>query len=135
MRAYRALLFVLGALALAHPARAETSSWVMETTEAPKPKRGKPVKLAPAPSAPTGPTFQGPATAGQSAYAKSLAPPTGEEAAYIAFDQGQYLTALKLAEEGVKRNDPQCHTLLGRLYADALGIDVRQAVLRPGEAL
>ncbi len=33
------------------PRRAETSSWVMETTEAPKPKRGKPVKLAPAPSA------------------------------------------------------------------------------------
>ena len=113
---------LLGALALAHPAAAETSSWVMETTEAPKPKRGKPVKLAPAPSAAKAPTFKGPATAGQSAYAKSLAPPTGDEAAYIAFDQGQYLTALKLAEEGVKRNDPQSHTLLGRLYAEGLGV-------------
>ena len=51
-----------------------------------------------------------------------MAPPTGDEAAYIAFDQGQYLTALKLADEGVKRNDPQSHTLLGRLYAEGLGV-------------
>ena len=122
IRCRAALLVVIGALALAQSAAAETSSWVMETTEAPKPKRGRPVKLAPAPDAAKGPTFQGPATPGQSAYAKSLAPATGDEAAYIAFDQGQYLTALKLASEGVKRNDPQSHTLLGRLYAEGLGV-------------
>ena len=73
MNTLRAAFAVFGAIALANPACAETSSWVMETTEAPKPKRGRPVKLAPAPSAPAGSTFQGPATAGQSAYAKSLA--------------------------------------------------------------
>ena len=127
IRCRAALLVVIGALALAQSAAAETSSWVMETTEAPKPKRGRPVKLAPAPDAAKGPTFQGPATPGQSAYAKSLAPATGDEAAYIAFDQGQYLTALKLASEGVKRNDPQSHTLLGRLYAEGLGVSKEPA--------
>ena len=44
MSAYRAMLVVVGVLALAHSTAAETSSWVMESTEAPKPKRGKPVK-------------------------------------------------------------------------------------------
>ena len=86
----RIMLIIVAALAVVSPAVAETSSWIMETTtEAPKPKRGKPVKLAPAPDAAKSPTFQGPATAGESAYSKSLAPATGDEAAYIAFDQGQ----------------------------------------------
>jgi len=123
MSVCRAMFVLLGALTLASHVAAETSSWVMESTEAPKPKRGKPVKLAPAPGADKATTFKGSATPGQGAYAKSLVPPSGDEAAYIAFDQGQYLTALKLAEEGVKRNDPQSHTLLGRLYAEGLGVN------------
>ena len=46
----------------------------------------------------------------------------GENAAYDAFDQGQYLTALSLAEEAAKHGDPQAHTLIGRIYADGLGV-------------
>ena len=122
MSAYRAMLVVVGVLALAHSTAAETSSWVMESTEAPKPKRGKPVKVAPVPGADKASTFKASSTPGHASYAKSLVPLSGDEAAYIAFDQGQYLTALKLAEEGVKRNDPQSHTLLGRLYAEGLGV-------------
>ncbi len=80
------------------------------------------MKLAPVPGADKASTFKASSTPGHASYAKSLVPPSGDEAAYIAFDQGQYLTALKLAEEGVKRNDPQSHTLLGRLYAEGLGV-------------
>ena len=40
----------------------------------------------------------------------------------LAFDQGQYLTALKLAEEAAKRGEPQANTLIGRLYAEGLGV-------------
>ena len=53
---------------------------------------------------------------------KTLIPPTGDNAAYIAFDQGQYITALKLAEKQAQKSDPQAHTLLGRLYAEGLGV-------------
>lgn len=53
---------------------------------------------------------------------KTLVVPSGEDAAYIAFDQGQYLTALRLAEAKAKQNDPQAHTLIARLYADGLGV-------------
>ena len=45
-----------------------------------------------------------------------------DDAAYVAFDQGKYLTALKLAEEAARRDDPQAHTLIGRIYADGLGV-------------
>ena len=43
-----------------------------------------------------------------------------DDSAYAAFDQGQYLTALKLAEEAARRDDPQAHTLIGRIYAAKL---------------
>ncbi len=53
---------------------------------------------------------------------KTLVQPSGEDAAYIAFDQGQYLTAKRIAEKRAKADDPQAHTLLGRLYAEGLGV-------------
>lgn len=45
-----------------------------------------------------------------------------EDPAYAAFDQGKYLTALELAEKAARRDDPQAHTLIGRIYADGLGV-------------
>lgn len=53
----------------------------------------------------------------------SLVPATGDDAAYTAFDQGQYLTALKLAGEAAKRGEPQSNTLIGRIYSEGLGVD------------
>ena len=53
---------------------------------------------------------------------KIMAPASGNDAAYIAFDQGQYITAKRIAEERVKQNDPQAHTLLGRIYAEGAGV-------------
>ena len=71
-----------------------------------KPSFAKP--LGPATTAPAGST-----------YAKGEA---GADPAYEAFDQGQYLTALKLAELAAKTGDPQAHTLIARIYAEGLGV-------------
>jgi uncharacterized protein len=47
---------------------------------------------------------------------------TGDEAAYQAFDQGQYLTALTLAEAQTRKGNAAAFTLIGRIYADGLGV-------------
>jgi uncharacterized protein len=47
---------------------------------------------------------------------------SGEDAAYEAFDRGRYLTALELAAKAAAQNDPQAHTLIGRIYADGEGV-------------
>jgi TPR repeat protein len=57
---------------------------------------------------------------GASEYAK--AQPTGEDAAYEAFDQGKYLTALDLAQKAAEKGDPQAHTLVARIYAEGAGV-------------
>lgn len=44
------------------------------------------------------------------------------EAAFEAFEQGKYLTALELAERAASLGDPQAHTLLGRIHAEGLGV-------------
>lgn len=109
-------------LVVSAPAFADTSSWVMETTEVPKPRPGKPVKITPNASFSKTPPAAADTRPNATGLSKSLVPATGDDAAYIAFDQGQYLTAAKLAEEAAKRGDPQAHTLLGRLYQDGLGV-------------
>lgn len=52
----------------------------------------------------------------------ATAPASGENAAYIAFDQGQYLTALKLAAAAAKKGDATAHTLVARIHAEGLGV-------------
>ncbi|MEM8977100.1 MAG: tetratricopeptide repeat protein, partial [Pseudomonadota bacterium] len=115
------------ALGLMTPAQAlaETgsSSWVQRTIPhrpaAPRPITGtqrRSVKGLPSTVAPQEPRRP------KIPLGKTLVAPTGDNAAYIAFDQGQYITALKLAEAQAKKNDPQAHTLLGRLYAEGLGV-------------
>lgn len=51
------------------------------------------------------------------------------EQAYEAFEEGKYITALKLAERAIANNEPNAYTLLGRLYAGGLGIpkDMKKA--------
>lgn len=53
-----------------------------------------------------------------------MADPSGDDAAYIAFDQGQYLTALRLAKAGAERDEPQALTLMGRIYESGLGVPI-----------
>ena len=76
----------------------------------------------------------GATTAKPATGAKSLGPATapttasehgkgaGDNAAYEAFDQGKYLTALDLAQKAAEKGDPQAHTLIGRLYAEGFGV-------------
>jgi uncharacterized protein len=53
----------------------------------------------------------------------SMVPLTaGDDAAYQAFDQGQYLTALGLAEIQTRKGNAAAFTLIGRIYADGLGV-------------
>ncbi|MEO1719610.1 MAG: tetratricopeptide repeat protein [Pseudomonadota bacterium] len=48
--------------------------------------------------------------------------PSGDNAAFIAFEQGLYLTALRLAKVDAARGVAQAQTLIGRLYAEGLGV-------------
>ncbi len=87
-------------------------------------------KFAPAASAPVNtlpsvpplnrPITGAPGAAGSSTVAKN----SGDDAAYEAFEQGQYLTALELAREAAERGEPQAHMLIGRIYQQGLGVTV-----------
>ena len=76
-------LTLLASLSYGHGAGAESSSWFQKSD-------------APAPKKQTSPV-RGPSS-DHSKTVPTTVPATGEDAAYTAFDQGQYLTALKLAE-------------------------------------
>ncbi|MEL6622714.1 MAG: hypothetical protein AAFQ11_07550, partial [Pseudomonadota bacterium] len=137
-------------LALTTPAAAESSSWRMRSPDArpserPRASRGATQQRRSTPQirstlpAATGPI---PPTAEtrdplQSALApparlrRPLGPtssiPTGENAAYIAYEQGLYLTSLRLAKAQAKAGRPgaaQAHTLIGRIYQEGLGVSV-----------
>jgi TPR repeat protein len=125
----------------AQAARAETSSWSTSTQpglEASKPKpKARPMArpqpkgpkpLTSKPSADPVSKFTAVTPPGAEAKARTIAPATGEDAAYIAFDQGQYLTALDLAERAAAKGDPQAHTLVGRIYAEGLGVPKDEVV-------
>lgn len=45
-----------------------------------------------------------------------------QSAAYSAYEEGKYLTALSLANEAAAKNDPQAYTLIGRIYAEGAGV-------------
>lgn len=112
-----------------------TSGWVQRTTPStitrPDPPRRTPAgkrrraKSVTVPStSSTKPTP--PIDASQPLPKSTLGPimvePAGDNAAYIAFDQGQYLTALRLAKIAAERDDPQALTLMGRIYERGLGV-------------
>ncbi|MGI9520607.1 MAG: tetratricopeptide repeat protein [Hyphomicrobiaceae bacterium] len=115
-------ILLLGATASAQDG---TSSWV-KRTKAPHKSEAPP--LSPRDAATETPlrlkgTLQPRnLTTRRTPLGKLLVTPSGEDAAYIAFDQGQYLTALRLAKARAKKADPQAHTLIGRLHAEGLGV-------------
>src|SRR5262245_7720315 len=104
-------LLLLTSALLAGAARAETSSWTSQgdaagaagkkapaPAKAPKPgasKAASPAAPTPAPASPAPPSPTAPTSDGVSSHAKGA--PKNEDAAYEAFDQGRYLTALELA--------------------------------------
>jgi TPR repeat protein len=64
----------------------------------------------------------GPPKVTRSTLGPIMAEPTGANAAYIAYDQSQYLTALRIAKYHAERNDAAALTLLGRIYENGLGV-------------
>jgi TPR repeat protein len=107
------LLALLAALS-SNRISAESSSWFSRDTETP----AKPPANAAAPAS----ALPESGTSEIKKNIQSTVPATGEDAAYTAFDQGQYLTALKLAEEAFGRGEPQANTLIGRIYSEGLGV-------------
>ncbi|HJZ33977.1 MAG TPA: SEL1-like repeat protein [Hyphomicrobiaceae bacterium] len=115
-------------------ARAETSSWTSKNESADTTRRApvagkpqKPVSTAKSPAAqpPSAPP-PAPGNDGASNHAKGA--PDIEDAAYEAFDQGRYLTALELAVKASETGDPQAHTLVGRIYGEGYGVAKNSAL-------
>jgi uncharacterized protein len=112
----------------AKPAKPATHVKIIKTVpnaQAERPAVAPPVLIdTPSPSEtrlkPTLPAAAASAAPGASEYAK--AQPPGDDSAYEAFDQGKYLTALDLAQKAAENGDPQAHTLVGRLYAEGVGV-------------
>jgi hypothetical protein len=108
-------------------ASAETSSWsrTQPATPGGSGSEAKIVRTAPQgkSAGPARPKAQRPeargAQADVSTQDKTVA---GDDAAYEAFDQGKYLTALDLATKAALKGDPQAHTLVGRIHDEGLGV-------------
>lgn len=132
-----AVLFTVGATGLAistSTAAAETSSWSRRAPEAPpaadpaSAPRGAPTRREtlpqqglPSRSGPVSPV-QGPLPGLEKALGAPTAKPSGQNAAYMAYELGLYGEALKLATEEAKKNEPSAYTLLGVLYLRGLGV-------------
>lgn len=97
-------------------------------TAADKPIRAQPASPGPGPkfapsmstpanTLPSVPPARQPTT-GDTTVAKS----SSDDAAYEAFEQGRYLTALELARAASERGEPQAHMLIGRIYQEGLGV-------------
>jgi len=108
-------------------AAAETSSWAGRVDGPAAPIERKAAKQAPVkmiktqPAAPNDRQAPAPSRPPEKGGAQAKAPPTGDDAAYEAFDQGQYILALELAVKSAERGEPTAHTLVGRIYAEGLG--------------
>jgi len=150
--ARRSRLLALAAVTLAAadtarvpPASAQTSSWVSRVEgggagdAAPPPgtlvvPRGQrqnvlpPGAVTPSPrQAPLSPRVDQKGTPLKPSKPVPVAAPTasttgGNDPAYVAFDNGHFLTALKLAEQAAARSEPEAHTLIARIHAEGHGV-------------
>ncbi len=135
--ALQAFALALGSFAAGSAAVAETSSWQQRISPAPAvkadAKSGTKVKSrkiepsqTPKESLVKGRAAQparaslGPTTAPVGNDAEAAKP--GSDAAYEAFDQGKYLTALAMAAKQAQQGDAVAHTLVARIHAEGLGV-------------
>lgn len=120
------IAFALGLRPAPAVAQGSTSSWTHRTTPtAPtqrtpgaKNRKRRPVVRVPAAKSGT----KGAPSRRRASLGPSTAPATGDNAAYIAFEQGQYLTALRLAAAAAKKGDATAYTLVGRIHSEGLGV-------------
>ncbi len=90
-------------------------------TSAPRANQPRKTRIEPQTKAVSGDSL-GPTKIKASTLGPIMAEPTGTNAAYIAFDQSQYLTALKIAQYHAERDDAPALTLMGRIYENGLGV-------------
>lgn len=59
-----------------------------------------------------------------------------QTAAYSAFEEGKFLTALSLAQDAAARGDPQAYTLIARIYGEGSGVskDLKKSIEAYGKA-
>ena len=123
------VVIAVAAIAVANgPVEAQTSSWTSSTDPSvPKApgaaKSGAATKAnrtAPRSGDPLARFERGPV--GMPAP-RSEAAPTAEDAAWLAFEKGEYLTALTLAGQRATLGDAAAHTLTGRIYDEGLGVN------------
>lgn len=130
-----AIASAIAMLFTAPAAIAETSSWSRRAPETPPALAGAasprvtPTLRESIPSAgqqgnrgPVSPV-QGPLPGLEKKLGVPTVRPSGENAAYIAYEMGLYGEALRLATEEAERNDPAAHTLLGLLHSRGLGVE------------
>ena len=53
---------------------------------------------------------------------EAASPTSAVDPAYAAFEDGRYVTAMQLAEQAAAKGEPTAHTLIGRLFAEGLGV-------------
>ena len=118
------------AVGLSESEFAQTSSWTSTTDPAvPKPPGAATTKTVPTPKgAKTPPRSGDPLSRFQKGPIGAPAPrsepaPSGDDAAFLAFDQGQYLTALTIAGKRAEQGDAAACTLVGRIYDEGLGVN------------
>lgn len=116
-------------------ARAESSSWSTRTapSERQRPAVGGGTAAPGNDWAPVGAVRKGAkrvrsesvpskAAAGRTPPDRAAATGKSDDAAYEAFDQGRFLTALELAQKAAEQGEPQAHTLIGRILLEGLGV-------------
>ena len=116
--------------------KAETSSWVQRANEMPAHTNKRSAKTT-AEAKPEG-LLSGPgvSTHGKAMQQFEKSPPMsgvvkpapGNDDPFLAFDQGRYLTALKLAQQKAEAGDPRAHTLIARIHAEGLGVKKNPAL-------
>jgi uncharacterized protein len=114
---------------------AQTSSW-SSTTDPTVEKPAPALKTAPsaaAKAARTAPRSGDPLARFQRGPVGMPAPrteptPTAEDAAFLAFEKGEYLTALTLAGQRAAAGDAAAHTLTGRIFDQGLGVNKDEVV-------
>lgn len=129
-----ALLAGVCALVCGTLAHAETSSWSQRDDEAPQRKSstGKPSATLSGPNVSShgkkAKTAVTPPAGRPASGPHSTKPATGDDDAWLAFDQGRYLTALKLAETLAEKGDANAHTLVARIHGEGLGVPLNAAL-------
>lgn len=125
--------------AFAPPLVAETSSWVQRDGDA-QPRKARPAAdradakpaeplKAPNLSTHTKRTAPAPKPDGGATPALGPAKPAPEnDDAYLAFDQGRYLTALQLGQKLAEKGDARAHTMIARIHAEGLGVAKNEAL-------